>query len=128
MKQELEEIKKQFSGKLIGKVAMQRAVCETLLLFPINIIDKVTKTCWFVSSFDDAWGFTLRGAELGGKYLVFLSDELFEQDKNQQHYTIAHEIGHVILGHRNAILEPQPARETSRQETEADEFAISFLK
>ncbi len=127
MRAELEDVKKLFGGKLIGKVSMQKLVCETLIFFPTELIDKVTQSCWFITSYDDAWGFTLRGDELGGKHLIFLSDELFDQDKTQQHYTVAHEIGHVVLGHRNAILEPQSKTETAKQEAEADQFAQKYL-
>jgi len=127
MRAELEEIKEKFAGKLIGNLRMQRLVCETLLSFPEKIVNQVTISCWFVSSFDDAWGFTLAGKELGGNHLIFLSDELFDQDYNQQNYTVAHEIGHVILKHRNAILEPQSKAEIAQQEEEADQFVKKYL-
>ena len=40
------------------------------------------------------------------------------------HYIIEpHEIGHVILGHRNSILERQSKNEIRRQEMQADELA-----
>jgi hypothetical protein len=128
MDQELEFLKKKFGKKLIGKASMVRVVCETLLLFPRKIQDKIARNCWFISSFDDAWGFTLSAEDIKlGKHLIFLSDELFNEPKAQQRYTIAHEIGHVILGHRNAILEQQTLSGTRKQEKEADEFAKAWL-
>ncbi len=130
MEEKIEKIKKKFKGKLIGNTRMQKLVCETLLTFPKDIIDFVTKNVWFVSSFEDAWGFTLKIDELKkkGKYLIFLGDELWEQGKYAQAYEITHEIGHVILKHRNAITKSQTKREADRQEKEAHEFALRYLK
>ena len=129
MKKEAEEIRKKFDGKLIGSEKMQELVCETISVFPKDIVDFVTNHVWFVGSFDDAWGFVLKVEELNakGKYLVFLGDELFEQDHYSQKYEIAHEIGHVILKHRNAILKPQTKEEIACQEKEAHEFAIRYV-
>ncbi len=104
-------------------------VCQTLLIFPSRIINYVTKHCWFVGSFEDGWGFTLRGKELGkDECLIFLSDELLGEDEEQIRYTIVHEIGHVVLGHRNSILEVQTKAEVRKQERQAHEFAEYFLK
>lgn len=128
MAKEAEKIRKKFAGKLIGGSKMQKLVCETLLIFPKDIVDFVTGKVWFVSSFTDAWGFVFQGDDLGGKYLIFLSDELFLQNKFAQQYEVAHEIGHVILKHRNAISGPQTKEEIRRQEKEADRFAHHYLK
>jgi hypothetical protein len=128
MTKEAEEIRKKFAGKLVGRAKMQELVCETLLILPPEIIDFVTKNVWFVSSFDDAWGFVLKGKELDGKDVIFLADKLFVQEKLDQRYEIAHEVGHVILKHRNAISKPQTKQEIARQEKEADRFARRYLK
>lgn len=127
MDQILEEIRTKFAGKLVGNSKMQKLVCETLLLFHQEIVDFVTENVWFISSFEDSWGFVFKGDDLKGKYLIFLSDELFLQSKSVQHYEIAHEIGHVILKHRNAILKPQTRDEIAKQEKEADDFARHYL-
>ncbi|HEX7456095.1 MAG TPA: hypothetical protein VF303_01340 [Candidatus Nanoarchaeia archaeon] len=130
MSQKTEKIKKKFGMRLVGGEQMQRLVCETISIFPPEIIDYVTKNVWFVSSFEDAWGFVLKIDELKekGEYLIFLGDELFEQDKYAQRYEIAHEVGHVILKHRNAITQPQSKEEIDRQEAEAHEFTLKYLK
>lgn len=49
------------------------------------------------------------------------------QDVSKIHYSIAHETGHVILRHRNSILEKQRKKEIKRQEKEADNFAKKYL-
>lgn len=49
------------------------------------------------------------------------------QDKEQIQYTIAHEIGHVILKHKNSIGRMQTQSEIKIQEREADEFAREYL-
>lgn len=117
-----------FSGKLIGRSIMKAKVCETLALMPDKIIDFVTKNCWFVSSFDDAYGFAFTGNELKGQHLIFLSDELFQEDDSQISFTIAHEIGHVILKHRNSVFYKQSKEEIRQQEREADEFADKYIE
>ena len=128
MNRNIETINKKFDRKLVGNAKMRRLVCETLLYFPRKTVDFITKNVWFVSSFEDSWGFVLRGDELvKGKFLVFLGDELFEQESSAQHYTIAHEIGHVILGHRNSIIERQLKTEVDKQEKEAHLFALKYL-
>lgn len=67
------------------------------------------------------------GNDLKNQHLIFLSDDLFRESPNQIRYTIVHEIGHVILGHRNSILERQSKVEIRIQEKEADDFAKQFL-
>ena len=62
-----------------------------------------------------------------GNYLIFLSDDLLLQPKNQVMYTIVHETGHVILKHKNSILERQTKAEIANQEKEADKFAHYYL-
>jgi len=107
---------------------MKSIVVKTILLFPKEIREKITKNVWFVSSFEDGWAFTLRGDELTKReHLIFLSDDLLNQDERQITFTTAHEIGHVILGHRNSILESQTKGEIKKQEKEADEFAKKYL-
>jgi len=122
------EIEQKLENRLIGKRQMQEAVISALTLLPNDLADQVTKTVWFVSNFDDAWGFTLDSKDLGQRHLVFLSDELFFEPRQQVYYTILHELGHVVLGHRNAFFKPQTRQETEKQEYEADKFARKHLK
>ncbi|HSX57799.1 MAG TPA: ImmA/IrrE family metallo-endopeptidase [Candidatus Saccharimonadales bacterium] len=122
------EIEEKFGARLVGKRVTKRFVIEALQLLPDEVVDFVTKNVWFVSSFEDAWGFVLTGEELQGKQLIFLSDDLFGESEKQIRYTILHEVGHVILKHRNAILQSQTKLESQKQEMEADSFAKKFLK
>lgn len=126
MKQTPQDIFYAFHGRLVGTKRMQKAVCNTLADMPDEIINEITKTCWFVSSMEDAYGYTLTGNDLKNQHLIFLSDELFEQDSKQIKYTIAHEIGHVILKHRNSTFVKQTKKEIEDQEKEADEFVRKF--
>jgi Zn-dependent peptidase ImmA (M78 family) len=75
---------------------------------------------------EDAYGFTFTGNDLKNQHLIFLSDELLNQGEEQIHHTIAHEIGHVILGHRNSTLIKQEKSEITQQERKADEFARKY--
>lgn len=123
MNKRAREIFYDFDGKLVGTKLMQKYVCQTLSLMPEKTIKFVTKNCWFVSSMDDAWGFVFKGNDLKNQYLIFLSEDLFRQHARQIHYSITHEIGHVMLGHRNSVFVKQTKAEIKKQEKEADAFA-----
>src|SRR5664279_4934841 len=126
MYKKLKEIYISFDGKLVGSSQMKMYVCKTLSKMPEEIIDTITKSCWFLGSLEDAWSFTFTGNDIKDQHLIFISDELLRQDDTQIQHTIAHEIGHVILKHRNSILVEQSKAEIKRQETEADEFAQRY--
>ncbi len=121
------EIAHRLGGKLVGKPIVKTQVCEVIAFFPREIIDFLIEHVWFFSSPGDAWAYTFRGDDLKDKHMIFLSDELFEEEKDQIKYTIAHEIGHVVLGHKNSIGRKQTQSEIDKQEREADQFAKRYL-
>lgn len=121
------EVFKAFGGRLIGKPLMKKSVCEVVAKLPEEIIDFVTSSVWFLSSMEDAWAFTFTGSDIKDHHLIFLSDELFIEDIGQIHLTIAHEIGHVMMGHKNSILINQSKEEIRQQEREANAFARKYL-
>lgn len=123
-----EEIYEAFEGKLIGHPQMQMYVCRTLAKMPKNIIKHITQKCWFLGSMVDAWSFAFKGDDLKGQFLIFLSDELFLKYDDLIYYSIAHEIGHVMLNHRNSTFIKQGKKEIEKQEKEADEFAKKYTK
>lgn len=119
---------KSFGHRLIANNHTKKIIIKTILLLPEELINFVTKNCWFISSFEDGWAFVLKGNEIkNNEYLIFLSDELIRESEDQIRYTILHEIGHVILGHRNSIVEVQSKAEVRKQEKEADGFARKYL-
>ena len=121
--------KKSFGHRLQGNTYMKKMVLKTLQFFPDEITNFITQKVWFISSFEDGWAFTLRGDELKkDEYLIFLSDELLNQNEGQIIWTIAHEMGHVVLGHKNSIGKVQTKSEIRNQEQEADEFAKKYLE
>lgn len=127
MNDKVRKIYSAFDGKLVGNKQMKISVCETLSTMPDKIIGEITTNCWFFASMEDAWAFTFTGNDLKNQHLIFLSDELLFQNTNQIKYTIAHEIGHVILGHRNSVIEKQSKEEIKKQEFQADKFAKQYL-
>lgn len=127
MNRQRSAIQDAFQGKLVGNTKMKHHVVEVLVKMPQDIIDFVTENVWFVTSFDDAWAFTFTGADFENKHVIFLSDELLEQDISQIHWTIAHEIGHVILGHKNRFVESFGKERIRQQEKEADAFARQYV-
>jgi hypothetical protein len=127
MDEELKHIYHQFQGKLVGRSQMKLHVCKVVSLLPDNIAEFITSNCWFLGSLEDAWAFTFTGNDLKDQHLIFLSDELLSQDEQQIHYSICHEIGHVMLGHRNSVLVRQSKEEINQQELEADEFTRQYL-
>lgn len=120
------EIYKAFDGKLIGTRFMKIHVCSVLALMPREIVTFVTEKCWFIGSMEDAWALTFKGNEIRNKYLIFLSDELLAQEASQIRHSIAHEIGHVVLNHRNSILVHQSKEEVRQQERAAEKFASTY--
>lgn len=126
MSKSIREIYRAFGGKLVGNAQMKRQVCQTLQDMPEEIVKFVTKNCWFLGSTDDAWAFTFTGNDLKDQHLIFISDELLLQEENQIQHSIAHEIGHVILNHRNSTLVRQTKAEIRKQEREAEQFAKKY--
>ena len=120
------EIKRAFGNKLIGNQKMKHFVCLVLTTMPPKIVTYITENCWFMGSFEDAYAFTFTGADLRNHHLIFLSDELLNQNEAQINYTIAHEIGHVMLGHRNSVFDAQTKQEVKNQEKEAHIFALKY--
>ncbi len=116
-------IKQSFGGKLVGSQFMKNIVCLTVAKLPEDVITYLTHHCWFLSTAEDAWAYTFNGSDIPDKHFIFLSDELLDQDLEQIEYTILHEIGHVILKHKNSINYKQSKAEINLQEREADQFA-----
>ena len=62
----------------------------------------------------------------GDRAIMRVSDSIVQIGR--RHFTIAHELGHYVLGHRiPSGLEPVSADRTSYQEREADVFAAELL-
>lgn len=127
MKWTVKDVRSALGGKLIGKLFMREMVCKTLLFLPQSTLENVCATVWFISSPEDAWAFSFRGTEIKNRSLIILSDELFSQDEKQITYTILHEVGHIVLKHRNSIGYLQTETEINQQEAEADRFAKNIL-
>ena len=127
MEKRLEKIRKDFGHKLVGNKHAKRIICETLLMFPNDIINLVTKNICFLASFHDAWAYTLDSRDFQNKHVIILSDQLFEQNREQIRSTIIHEIGHVILGHRNAFNAQQSREEIAKQEQDAESFTVYYI-
>ncbi len=127
MEWNLKNIRQAFGGRLIGNLSMRKWVCETVILLPSEIVEYVTKNIWFISSPEDAWAFTFRGSDVKNQHLIVLSDELFKQSEDDIRYTIIHEIGHVILNHKNSMGFMQTESEIKMQEREVDNFARKYL-
>jgi len=128
VKLSLKEIYDAFGGKLVGTEEMKQYVCSVVALMEDDVVNYITSKCWFLGAMDDSLAFTLTGNDLKNQHLIFLSDELFMHDEEQIKYTIAHEIGHVILGHRNSVLEKQSKAEIYNQERQADRFAKKYIR
>jgi Zn-dependent peptidase ImmA (M78 family) len=125
---DIKKVRAAFGGKLVGSVFMKTMICETVLIFPSEMIERITGNIWFLSSDDESWAYTFDGNDARDKHFIYLSHELFNENKSQIMYTIAHEIGHVILKHKNSIGRRQTESEIKKQEREADEFAKFHLR
>ena len=127
MEWDISSIRHALGDKLIGNAFVREQICKTILLLPSDLIERVCKTVWFVSSPEDAWAITFKGSELKDRHIIFLSDELFREPEQQRRYTILHEIGHVVLNHSNSIGITQTESEINMQEQEADLFVKKYL-
>lgn len=121
-----DEIAEKFNGKVIGSIRLRHFVYQTLIAFPDDVTEYITANCWFMGSMDDAYAYAFTGNDLKNQHLIFLSDDLLDQDTKQIQFTIAHEIGHVMLGHKNSVQYSQSRKEISEQEQQADAFANSY--
>lgn len=126
MEENIKRIFNLFGTKLVCSMPMKLHVCAVLNNMPEDIIEVVTQTCWFMGSMEDAWAFTFTGNDLKDQHLIFLSDALLIQNEIQIHFSIAHEIGHIIYSHRNSVLVKQSKEEIALQEKQADDFAKEY--
>lgn len=116
----------EFSGRLIGSQRMKKTICKTVLSLSPKIIEYVANNIWFISTPIDAWAFTFRGTDIKGQYLVFLSQGLFKQPGHKIRQTILHEIGHVLLKHKNSMGFRQTHQKIDKQEQAASRFASRY--
>ena len=123
----MNHLRRKFHGRLVGSEKLKYYVVEVVSHLPKDLQEYVTQYCWFVGSMADAWAFTFTGNDLVDQHLIFLSDELLSQDATQIHFSIAHEIGHVVQGHRNSVWVKQSKEEVNEQELEADAFASEYF-
>ena len=117
----------EFRGKLVGTKQMQQIVANAISKLPLEMIDYIVDHVWFLSSTEDAWAFTFNGNDVKDKHFIFLSDELLKESEQQMHWTVLHELGHIILKHKNSIGYKQTKQETTGQEKAANEFAKKYL-
>lgn len=122
------EIIDAFRGKLVGGFFMKKMIAQTILKLPEDTIDYLIDNVWFLGSAPESFAYTFKGDDLAGQHMIFISDELLAEPQDQIEYTLLHEIGHVMLEHRNAINYHQPKEEIAKQESEADQFAKEYLK
>ncbi len=122
-----QQIIKNFGGKLIAYDLNKKIIAKTLLKLPKDLIDYLIKTTWFLSSSPESYGYTFNGSDIPNKHFIFLSDELFGELLSQIQYTILHEVGHIILKHKNEIGFRQSRQEIVKQESESDEFAKKYI-
>lgn len=122
-----QQIKQAFGGKVVGTESTKNLVAQAVNKLSVDQIKYLTNHVWVFSTPDDAWAYAFHGNDLKDKHLIYLSDELLQEPASQIQYTILHELGHILLGHRNSINFKQGRSEISQQEFEADQFAKSHL-
>src|SRR2546426_887676 len=123
----IHQIIQTFGGRLVGNVTTKNLVAQAILKLSETQIDYVTHHVWILSSHPDSWAFAFHGDDLKNQHLIFLSDDLLAQSEHQIMFTILHEFGHILLGHKNSIDYKQSKHEISKQEKEADQFAKNLL-
>lgn len=109
------EIIKQFGGKIVAHGFAKKHIAEAISKLPQDIIQYLIETTWFLCSSPDAYGYAFNGNDVANKHFIFLADELFQQSEHQINYTILHELGYVILNHKNSINFKQTKKEINKQ-------------
>ena len=127
MDSQVEKIIRAFEGKIVGTKRTKKLVAQAVLKLPKEMQSHVTHHLWFFSTDDQAYAYAFHGNDLKDQHFIFLSDDLLAQHLGQIYYTILHEIGHIILEHKNSIEYHQAKHEISQQESEADQFAKKYL-
>lgn len=122
-----QQIIKIFGGRLVGSATNKKLVAEAVIKLSKDQQDYICHHVWILSSHPDSWAFAFHGDDLKNQHLIFLSDELLAQSDQQILFTILHEFGHILLGHKNSIDYKQSPHEISKQEQQADQFAKKFL-
>lgn len=113
----------------LSKAVRQFIIQNKIKSLPVDLIKIIHKNGWksakysksmeIISLIDpnlciDNWGFTI---EIQGKFIIFYDDLI---NKGSQNFTLAHEIGHIVLKH---YLQEMPAT----MEKEANMFAARLL-
>jgi Zn-dependent peptidase ImmA (M78 family) len=123
----IQQIKKAFGGRIVAGEFAKQMIAQAVAKLPADKIECLIDHVWFFSSLPDTWAYAFHGNDLKNQDLIFLSDELFKELENQIQYTILHEIGHILLNHRNSIGFKQSKQEIEKQEKQADGFAYKYL-
>jgi hypothetical protein len=106
------------------RVILDRA----LAAMPKKVVDWAVTDILFGSSVEN-WAYTLNPKDWAHvKGLVFLCESLKSESLEKQIFHIVHEIAHVKLGHRSAILLNLSQEEWKSQEQEADKLARKWLE
>ncbi|HSX18907.1 MAG TPA: hypothetical protein VLE91_02100 [Candidatus Saccharimonadales bacterium] len=113
--------------QILGSKLAQLKINKVLNNLPQDVLEYTMENITFMASFKNAWAYTLEENDIKGKYVIVLSDELLNQGMQTIAYTITHEIGHAISGHRNAIRNTQTKAEIKNQEKEAHNFARKVI-
>jgi Zn-dependent protease with chaperone function len=121
------QILKTLGGRLVGTEKMKKLVAQAIQKLPEKNQDYLTHHTWILSSHPDSWAFAFHGDDLKDSHLIFLSDDLLNQHDHQILFTVLHEFGHIILGHKNSIDYKQSMHEIDQQENAADQFAKKYL-
>ena len=117
-----------FGGRLVGNTNTKNLVAAAVQKLPEDQAQYISHHVWILSSHPDSWAYAFHGDDLKNQHLIFLSDDLLTQSDRQITFTLLHEFGHILLGHKNSIDSKQSHHTISKQEQEADHFAIKILK
>ena len=113
----------------LSKAVRQFIIQNKIKSLPVDLIKIIHKNGWKFAKYSksmeiitlidpnlcvDNWGFTI---EIQGKFIIFYDDLI---NKGSQNFTLAHEIGHIVLKH---YLQEMPAT----MEKEANMFAARLL-
>lgn len=127
MKGSIKNLQYRFGGRILAEESAKDLITEALLYLPSDILEFLIDRVWFFGSTTDAWAYTFDGNDLSDQYFIFLSEDLFRQARRQIFYTVLHEVGHIVLKHKNSINYRQSPEQIAQQEKQADDFVYQYL-
>lgn len=125
----IEEVDYMFGGINHLSKEFRMILARAVSKIPQETSEWAAENLLFVSSTWTDYAFSLMKKDWAHKSgFVFLCENLKEEEKDTQLFSIAHEIAHHKLKHKNPIFGRLTIEETRNQEREANKMAEKWIQ